>query len=230
MKKLFFAVFIFCSTIASAQFTESLSSDRPGQALSSSVVGKNVFQIQAGIDYFESTSNFYPSSYFRYGLSERFEFNTGIIFSGNKFADDLESLTIGARYVLNSNLEAHLKSSLQFSYDVGATNKNSQLTYILGSSFSEKLSYTVNLGINFDNDFGVNNGIYIFNFSYAFNDKTGVFLEPFGTFLKNSFQFNLDAGVYYLVNNNFQLDFLIGESDGFFTGAGITWRIPSKNN
>ena len=230
MKKLLLGIFILSSAFANAQFTETLSSDRPGQALSSSVVGKNVFQIQAGIDYFESASDFYPSSFFRFGLSERFELNSGIILSGNEFASDLESLTLGARYVLNSNPEANLKSSLQFSYDVGATNKSSQITYILGSSFSENLSYTINLGLNFNEDFALNNGIYIFNLSYALNEKVGVFLEPFGTFLKGDFQFNLDSGVYYLVNNNFQLDFLIGESNGFFTGAGITWRIPSKNN
>ena len=233
MKKVLFSILILSTTIASAQFTEKLTTDRLGQALSSSTVGEKVFQIEAGIGFFDSSSDFYPSSYFRYGISERFELNSGFVISGQQFGNDLESFTIGARYVLNSNSEAKFKSSLQFSYDIGATSKNSQLTYILGSSFSDKLSYRVNLGINFNSDFATNNAIYAFNLSYAFNDKTGVFVEPFGTFLGtgflNSSQFNIDSGFYYLLNNNLQLDALIGENDGVFVGAGVTWRIPPKN-
>jgi hypothetical protein len=194
-------------------------------------VGKQVFQIEAGIDFFDSSSDFYPSSYFRYGLSERFELNSGFVISGQRFGNDLESFTIGARYVLNSNSEAKFKSSLQLSYDIGATYDYSQLTYILGSSFSDKLSYRVNLGINLDRDLGFNNGVYALNLSYAFNQKTGIFIEPFGTFFGigflNSSQFNIDSGFYYLLNNNLQLDMLIGDNDGVFAGAGVTWRIPS---
>lgn len=227
MKKLLFSFLVLSTTIVSAQFTETVSSDRPGQALSSSTVGKKIFQIQAGIDFFESSSDFYPSSYFRYGFSEKFEINSGFILSGNKFGNDLESFTIGARYVLNGNT-SKLKSSLQLSYDFGATNKNTQLTYILGSSFSENFSYTINLGVNFNEDLALNNGIYIFNLSYAFNEKMGVFLEPFGTFLRDSFQFNMDTGFYYLLNNNLQLDVQIGDNNGLFIGTGVTWRIPPK--
>ncbi|QOD61739.1 transporter [Polaribacter haliotis] len=227
MKKLFLCILLLSATIANAQFTETLSSDRPGQALSSNTVGKNVFQIQAGIDFSENNSEFFPNSYFRYGLSEKLELNSGIILSGNKFANEIASFSIGARYNL-SDVNSKYASTLQFSHDFGATNSNSQLTYILASSLSEKLSYTVNLGINFDNNFGLNNGIYVFNLSYVINSKMGVFLEPFGNFLNNSYQFNIDSGVYYLLNNNFQIDALIGDNNGLFIGAGFTWRIPTK--
>ena len=228
MKKLLFIALVLITTIASAQYTESLTSDRPGQALSTGTVGKNVFQIQAGVDYFDSSAQFYPSSYFRYGLSEGFELNSGFILSGNNFGNELEVFTIGARFHLNKN-RSKFQSSLQLSYDFGGINNGTHVAYILGSSLSENLSYTVNLGIDFDRDFAFNNGIYIFNLSYAFNSKMGIFIEPFGTFLNDSFQFNLDSGFYYLLNNNLQLDVLIGESNGFFLGAGVTWRIPPKN-
>lgn len=214
------------SITVKAQFSEFLASDRPGQALSVNTVGKNVFQNQTGVDFFESTSYFYPSSFFRYGLSEKFELNTGFILSGEKFASDLASFTIGARYLL-STIDSNSKSSLQLSYDFGAENKNTQLTYIFGSSLAKNISYTLNLGINVNDDFHTNNALYVFNVAYSLNNKMGFFLEAFGTFLNNTDQINFDTGFYYLVNNNFQLDALIGENEGLFIGAGFTWRIPS---
>ena len=227
MKKLFFFILILTASVAKAQFTEVLTSDRPGQAFSANTVGKNVFQVQTGIDFFDNNSQFYPNSYFRYGLSEKFEINSGIILSGSKFANEIASFSVGARYNL-SDIDSKFTSTLQFSHDFGATNNNSQLTYILASSLSEKLSYTVNLGINFDNDFAVNNGIYVANLSYGINSKMGIFLETFGNFLNTGFQLNIDTGMYYLLNNNFQIDALVGDNDGLFLGAGFTWRIPAK--
>ncbi len=225
MKNVVKIALFFCAILVSAQNKDTLSSDRPGQALSSNTVGENVFQIQAGIDFLNSSSDFYPNSFFRYGISERFELNSGFILSGHKFGNDLESFTIGARYLLNKN-NSKYTSSLQFSFDAGAATKNSQITYIIGSSLSEKLSYTINLGLNFNNNFALNNGIYVFNLSYALNEHVGLFIEPFGKFLKSNFKFNFDSGVYYLLNNNLQLDALIGNNDGVFLGAGVTWRVP----
>ncbi|MFT6064336.1 MAG: hypothetical protein ACJAQX_000185 [Polaribacter sp.] len=228
MKKVVFIFLMLIATVVQAQFTESLSSDRPGQALSVNMVGKNVFQTQAGIDFFDSTSYFYPNSFFRYGFSEKFEINSGFILSGVRFENDLESFTIGARYLL-SNLDRKSKSSVQLSYDFGAVNKNTQLTYIYGNSFSEKLWYTVNLGINIGDTFEVNNAMYVLNLTYALNHKMGLFIESFGTFLNSTSPLNFDAGYYYLLNNNVQLDVLIGENNGLFFGAGVTWRIPPKS-
>jgi hypothetical protein len=229
MRKIVLIFLLFSFSVVKAQYQEVLSSDRPGQALSANVVGKNVFQIQAGIDFFESTSNFYPGSYFRYGLSERFELNTGFILTGNELVNDIESFTLGARYLL-SKTERKFTSALQLTHDFGAENKNTQLSYILASAFTDKLSYTINLGLNLSESLNLNNAIYIFNLSYALNDKVGVFIEPFGTIYRCSFNVNVDSGVYYLLNNNFQLDSVIGYNDGVFVGAGFTWRLPTKKN
>ena len=229
MKRLLVLILLLNFSFLKAQNQEVLSSDRPGQALSSSVVGNHVFQIQTGIDFSNENSNFLPSSYFRYGLSERFEINSGFIFSGSNFAENLSSLSIGARYLV-SNSNNKMQSSFQFSYDVKAEENSGQLVYILGSSFNEKLSYTANLGINFTDNLSLANTFYIFNITYSINNKIGLFAENFGTLFTSNYHFNYDTGVYYLLNNNFQLDAVIGDNDGFFIGAGFTWRVQPKNN
>ena len=76
-----------------------------------------------------------------------------------------------------SNLDRKSKFSVQLSNDLGAVDKNTQLTYIYGNSFSEKLSYTVNLGINIEDTIQVNNAIYVLNLANALNHKMGLFIE-----------------------------------------------------
>ena len=227
MKRLLVLILLLNFSFVKAQNQEILSSDRPGQALSSSVVGNHVFQIQTGIDFSNENSIFLPSSYFRYGLSERFEINSGFIFSGSNFAENLSSLSIGARYLV-SNSNNKMQSSFQFSYDFKAEENIGQLVYILGSSFNEKLSYTANLGINFTDNLSLANTFYVFNVTYSINNKIGLFAENFGALFTSNYQFNFDTGVYYLLNNNFQLDTVIGDNDGFFIGAGFTWRVQPK--
>ena len=227
MKRLLVLILLLNFSFLKAQNQEVLSSDRPGQALSSSVVGNHVFQIQTGIDFSNENLNFLPSSYFRYGLSKRLEVNSGFNFSGSNFAENLSSLSIGARYLV-SNSNNKMQSSFQFSYDVKAEENSGQLVYILGSSFNEKLSYTANLGINFTDNLSLANTFYIFNITYSINNKIGLFAENFGTLFTSNYHFNYDTGVYYLLNNNFQLDAVIGDNDGFFIGAGFTWRVQPK--
>ena len=63
MKRLLVLILLLNFSFVKAQNQEILSSDRPGQALSSSVVGNHVFQIQTGIDFSNENSIFLPSSY-----------------------------------------------------------------------------------------------------------------------------------------------------------------------
>ena len=121
-----------------------------------------------------------------------------------------------------------MQSSFQFSYDFKAEENSGKLVYILGSSFNEKLSYTANLGINFTDNLSLANTFYVFNITYSINNKIGLFAENFGALFTSNYQFNYDTGVYYLLNNNFQLDTVIGDNNGFFIGAGFTWRVQPK--
>ncbi len=227
MKKLLLSILILSSTIAGAQVSESLSSDRPGQALSTNVVGNKVFQIQPGIDYFKNSSTYLPNSYFRYGISDRVELNSGLAYAFGNGKIKLAGFNFGTRISLNKK-ENSISSALQVSINIPVENLNfgTQAIYTIAGSFSDKLGWTANLGANFDKDFNAS-GFYVFNLSYSISEKTGIFFEPFGT-LGNASDFAFDTGFYYLVNNNFQLDFLVGDNSGLFLGFGATIRILPK--
>ncbi|MBU2996134.1 transporter [Cellulophaga baltica] len=51
MKNLIYISFLLCSIIASAQYTDVINSNRPGESVSAYAVGKNVIQAEFGIGY-----------------------------------------------------------------------------------------------------------------------------------------------------------------------------------
>ena len=229
MKKYILLFLLFLTTIVNAQITEPLSSDRPGQALSTNVVGKNVFQIQPGVDFFSSSAFFVPNSYFRYGVSDKLELNFNFAYNTGGGFSEISGFNLGTRISLSGN-ESSFSSAIQVSaiLPVDKLNFGSQVVYTIASSLSKNLGWTVNLGANFDENFNAT-GLYVFNLSYSLSNKTGVFIEPFGTF-SNGTNLAFDTGFYYLINNNFQLDILFGDNQGFFFGAGATVRFLPKNN
>lgn len=223
---------LFISSIAVAQYSETISSGRPGQAIGSTSVGKNVFQIQAGVDFLEKSNVFTPNSFFRYGISEKVEINSGIAYSFADGFDELSGFTVGTRINLYDKDDLpSMGLQLSFGLPVDNLEFGTQVMFVLTDSFTDKLSWTVNLGSNFDKDFNTN-GIYVLNLSYSISDKIGVFIEPYGT-IDSDFHLNFDAGISYLVNNDLQLDFLggygVNTEQGLLLGAGISWRFLTKD-
>lgn len=233
MKKILLVVsFVLVCVTASAQYSETISSGRPGQAIGANSVGTNVFQIQAGVDFLEKPNIFMPNSFFRYGISERLEINSGLSYSITDIGNELAGFTVGAR--VNLYDKADLPSmglQVSFGLPVDDLEFNSQALFVITDDLTDSLSWTVNLGSNFDKDFNTN-GIYVFNLSYSISDKIGVFIEPYGT-IDNELHINFDAGVSYLVNKDLQLDFLggygINTKQGLLVGLGISWRFLTSD-
>lgn len=224
-------LFLLVSNFLLAQYSETISSGRPGQAIGANSVGKNVFQIQAGVDFLEKPNTFTPNSFFRYGISERLEINSGVAYSFADGVDDLSAVSVGARVNLY-NKEDLPSMGLQVSFGLPVDNLEfgTQALFVIADSFTDKLSWTLNLGSNFDKDFNTN-GIYVANLSYSISDKIGVFIEPYGT-IDNDFHVNFDTGISYLVNKDLQLDFLggygINTDQGLLLSAGVSWRFLTK--
>lgn len=232
MKKKVIVVFtLFVTALASAQYSETIASGRPGQAVGAKTVGKNVFQIQAGVDYLNDLKSFVPNSAFRYAISDWFEINSSIAYDSQ--IGDMSGLSVGTRINLNDGKNNMPPMGLQVSFGlpVKSLEFSSKVLFNIANSFSDKWSYTINLGSGFDKEFNTR-GIYVFNFSYSVNDKIALFVEPYGT-VKTSVLLNFDAGIAYLVNKDLQLDFLggygINSGEGLMLGVGVSWRFLTKS-
>lgn len=251
MRKVVFLPFLMCFFIkVNAQYNKTIRSGRPGQAIGPFTVGKGVFQTQTGIDFYneqfdskKSRQNSYvPNTVLRYAISDRFEINSGLSYSFLEGGPEgLSSTTLGTRINLNKGENGWPAMGLQLSFKLpildDAFNFNGvapKLLFVISKSITDKLGATVNIGSNYAVETLNAKTDYVFNLSYSLNDKMGVFLEPYGSFTKESFEVKFDTGVSYLLNKDFQLDALIGygKNNGveeLMAGAGFSWRIVTNS-
>lgn len=189
----------------------------------------------------------------RYGLLEPFEVGLTLISSYNDV--DGEEILLGNTMAAENAYDAYL--SLR--YNLINTNKWTVGLYGSGLMSFKELnlramgSYQVNASSSLNSNIayrttsvnGRSNQIsYTLNFSQGF-DQWGVFAETFanirlhgGDFHHSDWQNYFDAGLWYLVNNNLQLDFSVGtgfndqfiftsieETSRLFFDLGLSYRI-----
>ncbi len=204
----------------SAQYSETIDSGRPGQAIGADTAGKNVFQIEAGMDY--SSKVFVPNSFFRYAISDRFEVNSG--FGYNISDKNISAFSVGTR--INLYKSDDFPIGVQISYNIPIENlpSSTSVVFATSKSFTDKLDLGLNLGTTISKNTNV---LYVVNLSYSVNDKIGIFIEPYGT-ISNNFELNFDTGISYLLNKNLKLDFLTGyglnNENGLLLSLGVSWR------
>lgn len=239
-------------SISYAQYQNTIDSGRPGNAISVFTVGKNVGQVEVGLDYSGAQEIFSSTPFLRYGILEKVEFNGGVNY--NYSNSDLVSYNLGAKFNIFEG-DSMIPSSaffLNFNFPSNnLENKNATALFIFNHQFYNGLNITVNLGVNVDLEPTIRSttnssgtvrgseitefqGLYTLNFSYILNDKWTVFVEPYGAYDKfevNKFSLVMNSGVSYLLNKNLLLDFLVGhgltKSNRFLTvSTGVSWRIP----
>lgn len=247
-------VFFIISNSIFAQFQETIASDRPGQAFGPNSLGKHVIQSQTGVDFggYSSLGNATgssqtPNTFIRYGISERIDLHTSWAynnqtFENNGFKSSINGLnysSVGTRLNVfegENNIPAiAVFASVKLPLLAKAYNFDNiapRLLVIAGGSLSEKFSYTVNLGIDFDGNGTRPSGLYVANVGYSISSKFSTFIENYGNFGSNYFDHRFDAGFGYLINNNIQLDIYggMGKNDDttdYFTSIGVSWRITS---
>lgn len=235
-----------------AQFSESIGSDRPGQAISPLTVGTGVFQVQTGftlggfntnvangVDF--SGDNFQYVLNPRVGITERFEINSQIAARrdeiGNLEFSGLSQVNLGARYniVFGEGLAPSIAIQFDVSlpwvsddYDIDSAVPRVLLAH--SQNLTEALALTTNFGLVFNTNADNITSIYIVNLSFPIADKVGAFVEGFANSTDGDFDINFDAGISYLVNNDLQLDVSggYGSNDNvndWFIDAGVSWRF-----
>lgn len=222
MKRLLFLLIFFSSYICFSQEISSFSSDRPGQAFSSTIITSKVFQVQTGFDYYSSQDLFNINSYFRYGLVNNLELNVNVGYDTG-ITSNISSLELGSRIALTEK-KRKIQSAIQVSANlpISQLNFNSKVLLILDGSFTDKLSWNTNFAVQFDDNFEATTN-YVLNLGYTITNRFGVFLETFGSIDTNQ-DFTWDTGFYYTLSRKLQLDLFGGNNNGFFASVGFTFK------
>ena len=209
-QSIFIVSFVIVTGAASAQYTESIISGRPGQAIASQTPGKNVFQLETGFDH--SGANWEgigivgePTGFnkrallnatlLRFGLLNKLEVHSGWEFrqdnwatdeGGSRFASGMSFSSFGIRHNLiegggkKPSLAYQVSAKLNILAD--EYNAESILPHFMLTS---GMSLTDNLGITLNSgmDFGDHDAyawLYIVNFGYSLSDKLFTFAELYG--------------------------------------------------
>ncbi len=243
-------LFLTFQTRSLAQYQETISSDRPGQANSPYTAGKNVFQNQTGIDFAGGSSDILrsqsliPNTYFRYGLTKQFELNSYWEFRNDSYStDSLTSKQNGISYTSLGTriniLEAKDHSpALGFLFLVGlplfsnnytASYMASRFIVIVSQPLGKKFNLNTNLGAVYTGNSAEPDWIYVINLAYSINQKWGAFMENYGNYNSVLFENRWDAGFAYLATNDLQLDFYggLGYNNGnldYFASLGFSFR------
>lgn len=250
MRKIHILILFLLPGLMHAQYGGTISTDRPGQALGTSAVGKKTIQIQTGINTntlgYESdlrSRTILSNTVIRLGLFERLEINGMFNWQNdrNKFMDETTSTSgvsnteVGARFNIRQNkgvipalgLQGSLLLKAQSS-DYQRDKLGSRIVLTSGNAINEWLSVATNLGVGWDGNGDGARSIYVLNFSFALTEKLSAVAEVYGSF--NEFDANYDAGLGYLVNNNLLIDLSAGwqgdsQVSDWFIDAGISWRL-----
>ena len=235
MKKYFLLFALFCFASISAQNTEPIQTDRPDQTETPSLVPKGMFQVETGFSFQKDNTvnktNILPSTLWKYGVNDNFELRLITEYVSEKQADakidGLAPIYFGFKVKLTeekgifpkTSFIAHLSlpnaASTKYKTDFYAP----EFRFVMQHTLSEKISFSYNLGAEWDGFSAEPTFIYTIASGYSITQKWGSYIELFGFAPQNNkANHNFDGGITYLINNNFMLD--------LSTGFGITNNAP----
>lgn len=242
-------IILFCAIQLNAQTSEVIRSNRPGQYLSPNTVGKNILQIEAGLDYLSSAyqdmviyRTYTPNALLRYGINEKFEINAafGHTFTSSKYVEmnDISTALFGATLNLINGDISPMSLGLNASINLPIfsefnSNYNNYHITLMAEKNINKLAIGANLGATYDPTLSNVIGTYCVSLSYYLTNNLNLLLENFGTFGELPFSTSLGGGLAYIINKNLQFDLyaltnLNGIGDVFLGSVGFSWRLNSK--
>ena len=250
MKKIGFLILVLCAGSLKAQ---TIVSDRPTKSNSSTVIDKSSLQLEMGTSVeftpnvgTSSTRIIAPTSLVRYGVSNYFEIRMLTQFESFKNPLELSrtsgisDLQIGTKIRLLDKADETTKVAwiTHVSIPTGTRGISSE-TYrginslAISHVLAENINFAYNLGFNYYTD---KNGdlTYSMALGVKVNDKVSFFVEPYGEYTRlRTYQASFDAGLTYLLNDNFQMDFSYGSGLNHkmnFLSVGFSWNTAKKES
>jgi Putative MetA-pathway of phenol degradation len=245
-------LFVFClfSIMSFAQETETtepIQTDRPDQTETPALVPKGMFQVETGFSFQkndrDNNTSTTPSSLWKYGVNENFELRLITEFSSedinNQKTSGLNPVLIGCKIKIaeekgiwpKTSFIGHMSlpnlASKEFKSDYFAP----EFRFVMQHTLSEKMSFSYNLGAEWDGFTPEPTFIYTIATGYSISNNWGSYIELFGFAPQNTeASHNFDGGLTYLINNNTMLDVSAGvglteNSFQHYFALGFSFRI-----
>ncbi len=229
---IFFAIELTAQVDAKLNNYDELTTDRPDQTESSSVVPKGFLQVETGaffetikVDGLKEDSKTFNTTLLRYGLLDNLELRLGIEFMeqskvirGKKLADvasGFSPLLLGAKVSITEEkgflpeigLIGHLSLPFSASKDYKPETTGVDFRFAFSHTLNEKTSISYNLGAAWGYNLPEANYVYTIAYANGLTDRLGFFVELYGDLPeKNKANHLWDMGFTYLIKHNVQLD------------------------
>lgn len=234
--------------LSAACFSQQIITDRPDQTESSSTIPKGSLQIEMGIVAASKENNTLnsfagPSTLVRYGLTEKIELRFFNQYEAHKLelfdetskVSGFSDFEIGAKVQLLKKEELSTKIAflshviIPTAKDELSNNKMGTINKLsISHSLSDRLGLGYNVGYNYVGQ--IHSFTYSAALGFSFTDNFGGYIEPYGVYGEQGFfESYFDAGLTYLLSDNFQVDASYGlglNNDLQFFSAGFSWNIP----
>ena len=239
-------------TYASAQYSETIVSGRPGQSLGALTVGKDVYQVETGLNINwvgkgnEKVRNLAEITDIRIGLSERLELSAliqgsgveSIVATGTRYDRGISDTQLGGRFNFLQNdgwrPDLALQGRVLLRVQDEAFRRDA-----LGSDFilaaewglTDLLGLTLNLNQTWPGD-QTQQTAYAVTFNFSLTDRLSSFAEVYGG-LSDGPTVDYDGGVAYLIDDHVQLDASVGwdstdEQQSYYLDFGISFRLDGR--
>lgn len=227
---------------------QTIVTDRPDQTESSSTVPKSSLQIESGVllSFSGERTNevkqwLAPTTLFRVGVTKGFElrflsqYEILNNYSSANSSNGISDIEIGTKIQLfkkeHSTTEVAFLSHLIIptgSVNLSGNQYGTINKLSISHSFLENIGIGYNLGYN-NFDGGSGDLTYSLALGFSINDKTGVYIEPYGELTEfEDFVANFDAGFTHLVEDNLQLDLSFGtglNNTMNYISLGFSWLL-----
>jgi len=235
MKSKYLLFLLFLNSFCFSQEIEPLQADRPDQTETPALVPKGMFQVESGFtfqknDSFSKTYSL-PSTLWKYGVNDNFELRLITEFvsetTNGETISGLKPILVGCKIKIaeekgiwpKTSFIGHILIPKIASQDFKANFYAPEFRFVMQHTLSEKISFSYNLGAEWDGFSPEATFIYTIATGYSFTDKLGSYIELFGFAPQNDIaNHSFDGGFTYLINNNFMVD--------LSSGVGITDNAP----
>jgi hypothetical protein len=237
MKTKILIIVLIVSNSIYSQTLEPIQADRPDQTETPAIVPKGMFQAETGFTFQKndafSKSFSLPSTLWKYGVNDNFELRLITEFLSDEInKEKIKGFTpvyLGFKVKLvdekgivpKTSFIGHISlpnaSSKEFKTEFFAP----EFRFVMQHTLSEKISFSYNLGAEWDGFSAEPTFIYTNAIGYSITEKLGSYIEIFGFIpQKENSNHSFDGGITYLINPNFMLD--------LSSGIGISKNAPKN--
>ncbi|MEZ5070448.1 MAG: transporter [Bacteroidales bacterium] len=232
-----------------------LTTDRPDQTESSSVVPRRALQVETGFVLQKDRGEVvtlkniaYNATLLRYGLTKNFEVRLGFDYLGEKaeFSNSGFSYNLSGLGPLYTGFKTRMLEEQGWipemaflggvvwpfpaSDDFRPGYASARMRFAFSHTLAPSLSLGYNLGAEWDGNTPMPTWPYSIALGIAVAPRLGVFMESYGVW-QDVPEHKADAGITFLALPNLQLDLSLGvglteDAADHFMGFGVSFRLP----